>query len=152
MMRFDLELDLLEGRLAVKDLPEAWRARFRADLGVQVPNDKDGALQDVHWFGGMIGGQFQGYTLGNILSAQFFEAARRRYPEIPDQISRGEFSVLHGWLKDNLYQHGSKFTAAELVERATGGPMSIEPYMRYLWGKFQPIYGLKEEAPAKVGV
>ena len=152
MMRFDLELDMLEGRLAVKDLPEAWRARFRADLGIPVPNDKDGVLQDVHWFGGLIGGQFQGYTLGNILSAQFFEAARRRHPEIPDQIGRGEFATLHGWLRENLYQHGSKFTAAELVERATGGPMSVEPYLRYLWTKFQPIYGLREEAVAKVGV
>jgi len=117
-----------------------------------VPNDKDGVLQDVHWFGGLIGGQFQGYTLGNILSAQFFEAARRRHPEIPDQIGRGEFATLHGWLRENLYQHGSKFTAAELVERATGGPMSVEPYLRYLWTKFQPIYGLREEAVAKVGV
>ena len=152
MMRFDHELDMLEGRLAVKDLPEAWRERFRADLGIPVPNDGDGVLQDVHWFAGMIGGQFQGYTLGNILSAQFFEAARRRHPEIPDQIARGEFATLHDWLKDNLYQHGSKFTAAELVERATGGPMSVEPYMRYLWSKFQPIYGLREESPAKVGV
>ena len=78
MLRFDLELDLLEGRLAVKDLPEAWRARFQSDLGIPVPDDKDGVLQDVHWYAGTIGGAFQGYTLGNILSAQFFAAAVQR--------------------------------------------------------------------------
>uniref|UniRef100_A0A832MN58 Metal-dependent carboxypeptidase n=1 Tax=Eiseniibacteriota bacterium TaxID=2212470 RepID=A0A832MN58_UNCEI len=147
MIRFDLELELLEGRLAVADLPEAWRERYRRDLGVVPPDDRDGVLQDVHWFGGPIGGQFQGYTLGNILSAQFFDAARRAHPGIPDDIARGEFGALHTWLRDHLYRHGAKFTAAELVERATGGPMSIEPYMKYLWGKFGPLYGLGSQEP-----
>ncbi len=77
MLRFDLELALLEGTLAVADLPEAWRARMHSDLGVTPPDDRDGVLQDVHWYGGIVGGAFQGYTLGNILSAQFFAAARR---------------------------------------------------------------------------
>ena len=142
MLRFDFELDLLEGRLAVKDLPEAWRARFQADLGVAPPDDRDGALQDVHWYGGTVGGAFQGYTLGNILSAQFFDAAVRAHPEIPAQIAQGEFGTLHGWLKDNIYQHGAKFTAAELVEGVAGGPMSIEPYIRYLRTKYGELYRL----------
>ena len=77
MLRFDFELQLLEGKLAVRDLPEAWRERFTDDIGITPPDDKDGAMQDIHWFGGVIGGAFQGYTLGNILSAQFFEAALR---------------------------------------------------------------------------
>ena len=72
MLRFDLELELLEGRLAVKDLPEAWRARFKADFGIAPPDDRDGCLQDVHWYAGTVGGAFQGYTIGNILSAQFY--------------------------------------------------------------------------------
>lgn len=142
MIRFDLELDMLEGKLAIKDLPEAWRARYQSDLGIASPDHKNGAMQDVHWYAGPIGGAFQGYTLGNILSAQFFEAAVKAHPAIPDEISRGEFATLHGWLRENLYQHGSKYTAEELVRRVTGGPMSIEPYVRYLWSKYQPLYDL----------
>ena len=144
MLRFDLELDMLEGRLAIKDLPEVWRARFQEDIGIRVPDDKDGALQDVHWFSGPVGGAFQGYTLGNILSAQFFANAVKAKPSIPDEIARGEFGTLHGWLRENLYRHGAKYTAAELIERVTGGPMSIEPYLEYLWKKYQPLYGLEE--------
>jgi len=142
MLRFGFEMDLLEGRLAVRDLPEAWRERFKADLGIIPPDDRDGVLQDMHWYDGVIGGAFQGYTLGNILSAQFFEAALLAHPEIPAEIEEGEFGTLHGWLKENIYQHGSKYTATELVERATGGPMSIEPYIRYLRTKYGELYGL----------
>jgi carboxypeptidase Taq len=148
MLRFDLELDLLEGRLAVKDLPEAWRARMQADLGLVPPDDRDGALQDVHWYAGAVGGQFQGYTLGNVLSAQFFAASVRAHPEIPAEMARGGFGTLHGWLRENVYRHGARFTSVELVERATGGPMSIEPYVAYLEDKYGPLYGLD---PAEFG-
>jgi carboxypeptidase Taq len=142
MLRFDFELALLEGKLAVSDLPEAWRARYQADLGVSPPDDRDGVMQDVHWFMGVVGGMFQGYTLGNILSAQFYDAALQAHPQIPDEIEAGRFDALHGWLKANIYQHGRKFTANELVERATGGPMSVEPYIRYLRTKYDRLYGL----------
>ncbi len=142
MIRFDFELALLEGKLAVRDLPEAWRARYQADLGIAPPDDKDGVLQDVHWFGGIIGGAFQGYTLGNILNAQFFAQALKAHPQIPAEIAQGEFGTLHGWLRENLYQHGSKFTASELVQRVTGGPLSIEPYMGYLRAKYGELYRL----------
>jgi carboxypeptidase Taq len=142
MIRFDLERQLLEGKLAVHDLPEAWRERYKADLGIAPPDDRDGVLQDVHWFGGQIGGMFQGYTLGNILSAQFYEAARKAHPDIPDRIARGEFGTLHGWLKENIYQHGSKFTANEIVKRATGQDLTIEPYIDYLRTKYGELYKL----------
>jgi carboxypeptidase Taq len=142
MIRFDLELALLEGTLAVCDLPEAWRERYRSDLGILPPNDKDGVLQDVHWFGGTVGGAFQGYTLGNILSAQFFHNATQAHPQIPSEIGRGEFATLHGWLRENIYQHGAKYTAPELIERVTGGPLSIEPYLQYLRGKYSELYNL----------
>ena len=142
MLRFDFELVLLEGRLAVRDLPEAWRERFKADFGILPPDDRDGVLQDVHWYSGIVGGAFQGYTLGNILGAQFFEAALRDRPGIPDEIKEGEFGTLHGWLKENIYQHGRKYTAPELVERVTGGPMRIEPYIRYLRTKYGELYEL----------
>jgi carboxypeptidase Taq len=142
MIRFDLELALLEGRLSIHDLPEAWRERYKADLGIVPPDNRDGVLQDVHWYGGIIGGAFQGYTLGNIMNAQFFGAALRVHPEIPEEIARGQFDTLHGWLKANIYQHGSKYIASELMERATGQPLSIEPYIRYLRTKYGELYRL----------
>ncbi|NIS80767.1 MAG: carboxypeptidase M32 [Anaerolineales bacterium] len=142
MLRFDFELDLLEGRLAVKDLPAAWNARYKEDLGVEPPDDKDGVLQDVHWYAGVIGGSFQGYTLGNVLCGQFFEAALQAHPEIPDEIAKGTYETLHGWMKENIYHHGRKFTPAELVERATGIAINVEPYLRYLQTKFSDLYTL----------
>jgi carboxypeptidase Taq len=142
MMRFDLELDLLEGGLEVKDLPEAWRARLSADLGVTPPDDRDGCMQDVHWYNGGIGGGFQGYTIGNILSAQFYAAAVKAHPEIPGEIVRGEFGTLHRWLVENIYRHGRKFDPDDLVTRATGAAMSIAPYVAYLRGKYGELYQL----------
>jgi carboxypeptidase Taq len=142
MLRFELEVQMLEGRLAIKDLPEAWNAAMRADLGVEPPDDRDGCLQDVHWFSGGIGGGFQSYTIGNILAAQFFAAAVGAHPEIPAEIARGEFATLHGWLRDHLYRHGRKFAPSELVERATGAPMSMAPYLVYLRGKYGKLYRL----------
>jgi len=136
MIRFDLELALLEGSLEVADLPEAWRSRYEADLGIDPLDDRDGVLQDVHWYGGLIGGAFQGYTLGNILSAAFYQKALLAHPEIPAEIGRGEFGTLHDWLRLNIYRHGSKYTPNQLIERVTGAPLSIEPYMAYLRGKF----------------
>ncbi|MGW8319584.1 MAG: carboxypeptidase M32, partial [Candidatus Promineifilaceae bacterium] len=142
MIRFDLELALLEDRLTIDDLPEAWHAAYASDLGLRAPDDRDGVLQDVHWYSGYIGGSFQGYTLGNIFSALFFEQAVKANPNIPDEIARGHFALLHEWLRDNIYRHGRKYTAQELVERTTGGPLVIEPYIRYLRSKFGQIYEL----------
>lgn len=142
MLRFDLELAMLEGTLEIRDLPDAWHARFESDFGITPPDHKDGVLQDVHWYAGRIGGVFQGYTLGNILSAQIYEAALKAHPEIPQQIGRGEFETLHGWLKEHIYRHGRKFTASELIERVTGGPLTIDPYIRYLTTKYGELYSL----------
>ena len=140
MLRFDFELQMLEGKLAVKDLPEAWHERFQADFGIRVPNDRDGVLQDVHWFTHHIGGVFQGYTLGNIMGAQFYNAALRAHPEIPEDMKQGKFERLHSWLIENIYKHGRKYTASELVERVTGGPITIEPYIHYLRDKYDELY------------
>jgi carboxypeptidase Taq len=144
MMRFDLELDLLEGRLEVKDLPYAWRARFAADFGIAPPDDRDGCLQDVHWYAGAVGGGFQGYTIGNILAAQLYAAACRAHPEIPQDMARGDFGALLGWLRQNLYRHGRKLSPDELIERAAGSPMSIAPYMAYLRAKYGELFVLPE--------
>ncbi len=142
MLRFDLEVKLLEGRLRVKDLPEAWREAMQSDLGVVPPDDRDGCLQDVHWYAGSIGGGFQSYTIGNILSAQFFAAATSAQPDIANQIEKGEFGLLHSWLRDRIYRHGRKFTPNDLVERATGTPMRMAPYLAYLRGKYGELYQL----------
>jgi len=143
ILRFDLELELLEGKLAVKDLPQAWRARYERDLATTPPDDRDGCLQDVHWYsGGGIGGAFHSYAIGNILAAQFHAAALRAHPDIPNEIRAGEFTTLRQWLTENLYRHGRKFKPAEIVAHATGEPMTIKPYMAYLRGKYGALYQL----------
>jgi carboxypeptidase Taq len=96
----------------------------------------------VHWFSGPVGGSFQGYTLGNIIGAQFFAQALKAHPDIPAQMSQGKFDTLHNWLIENIYQHGSKFTANELIERITGGPLTIQPYIAYLKTKYGELYKL----------
>jgi carboxypeptidase Taq len=142
MLRFQLELDLLEGRLAVAELPQAWSDRMEEALGLRPSTDRDGVLQDVHWYAGVIGGEFQGYTLGNVMSAQFFEAARREHPEIDVEISQGRFGTLLSWLTEHVYRWGRQLDAAELVERATGEPFTIEPYLAYLTHKYGELYQL----------
>ncbi len=142
MLRFDIELRLLEGTLRVKDLPQAWNAGMDENLGIVPPDDRDGCLQDVHWYGGSIGGGFQGYTIGNILGAQFYAAALKAHPGIPGEIARGEFSTLHAWLRDNIYQHGAKFAPNELLKRVTGSAMTMRPYLDYLRGKYGALYHL----------
>ncbi|MGK7922340.1 MAG: carboxypeptidase M32 [Trichodesmium sp.] len=143
MIRFDLELAMLEGNLAIRDLPEAWNERYRQDLGIVPHNDSEGVMQDVHWYGEMIGGMFQGYTLGNLIAAQVYEAALKFDPEITVAIERGNFTLLHKWLKQNIYQHGRKYTANELINRVTGKPLSIDPFIRYIQDKYSNIYDLK---------
>ncbi|KKD35315.1 carboxypeptidase M32 [Limnoraphis robusta Tam1] len=143
MIRFDLELAMLEGTLAVQDLPQAWNERYQKDLGIIPPNDTNGVLQDVHWYVGLIGGMFHGYTLGNLISAQFYEAAIVYDPEIPVEIERGNFQRLQDWLKLNIYQHGRKYTAQELLERVTGNGLSIDPFMNYIRNKYGYLYNLK---------
>jgi carboxypeptidase Taq len=142
MIRFGLELELLEGKLKVADLPQAWNERYASDLGIKPPDDRDGVMQDMHWYGGTIGGKFQGYTLGNIMGAQFYESALKAHSGIPGEIETGRFDTLLGWLRENIYQHGTKFTPSELVERSTGGPLSIKPYLRYLQTKYGQLYDI----------
>jgi carboxypeptidase Taq len=142
MLRFDIELRLLEGTLRVKDIPDAWNAAMEENIGLTPPDHRDGCLQDVHWFSGAIGGGFQGYTIGNILSAQFYATALKAHPSIPEEIARGEFARLQGWLRDNIYRHGAKFTPDQLLQRATGSAMTMQPYLDYLRGKYGELYRL----------
>ena len=142
IIRFELECELLEGTLTIADLPEAWRARYQEYLGVAPSDYKDGVLQDVHWFGGPIGGMFQGYTLGNILSGQFNAAASQAIPDLHEQWQEGNFAPLHTWLRENIYRHGRKYSTLELVKRVTGDTIQLGPYQAYLITKYSDIYGL----------
>ncbi len=134
VLRFELEQELISGRLAVKDLPEAWNARFEELMGVAVPNDALGVLQDSHWAGGSFG-YFPTYLLGSVLSVQVWEKACEALPDVEEQIERGDFSELHGWLRESIYASGRKFTPAETIERVVGGPLDPEPYLAYLRAK-----------------
>ncbi len=143
MVRFELELALLEGTLQAAELPEAWKARMQEYLGVTPPDDRDGVMQDIHWSGGSIG-YFPTYTLGNVISVQLFEAAARAVPALQEEIGRGQFGALLGWLREHIHRHGRKFFAKDLVKRATGGELSPEPYLSYLQEKFGEIYGIRQ--------
>lgn len=142
MIRFEIELDLLEGRLSIDDLPARWSADYQASLGVAPENHVEGVLQDVHWYGGQIGGEFQGYTLGNIMSAQIFDAALRSHPEITAQIADGHFSTLLSWLTENVYRYGRTIDPLPLIAKATGAELSIKPYIAYLTEKYSTLYSL----------
>jgi carboxypeptidase Taq len=141
MLRLDLEIKLMEGSLEVADLPEVWNARMEDYLGIIPPNDTTGVLQDVHWSGGMLG-YFSTYALGNLISAQLWEVIHRDIPDLEDQIRKGEFSALLGWLREKIHRHGAKFEPQELVERVTGSKIDAAPYVRYLQDKFGEIYRL----------
>lgn len=141
MVRFELELALLEGSLRVADLPEAWNAKYQEYLGVTPPNDAQGCLQDIHWSLGMFG-YFPTYTLGNLMSVQLFEAAGAALPTLEADTEGGDFSGLLGWLRENVHEHGSRYEPAELLRRATGSDLTAGPYVRYLNEKFRALYGL----------
>jgi len=139
LLRFELELALFEGGLAVADLPTAWNAKMEEYLGIVPENDALGVLQDTHWAIGLFG-YFPAYTLGNVLSVQLFEAAVAGRPEIIPEMERGEFGALLGWLRENVHRHGKKYDPDDLIARATGRPPDTAPYLRYLETKFGELY------------
>ena len=141
MLRFELEMDMIAGKINVNDLPEEWSERFEAFLGVQPPNNRLGVLQDVHWSAGLLG-YFPTYALGNLLAAQYFGKALEAHPNIPDEIASGKFDTLLGWLRENIHRHGRKFTAEELTQRITGESIDSKYYIQYLKDKYSEIYEL----------
>jgi carboxypeptidase Taq len=145
LLRFELENDMLERKLKVKDLPEAWNARFKSYIGIDVPNDRVGALQDIHW-SYVSFGIFPGYTLGTLISAQLMEKVRETIPDLDAQFEQGDFSQLLSWLRQNVHRHGRKFTPNELLERATGRPLTAKPWIDYVREKFSALYGLRTAA------
>lgn len=143
LIRFELEVALLMGELKVRDLPHEWNARYKALLGVDVPDDRMGVLQDVHWSHGSFG-YFPTYSLGSFYAAQLYEAATNAIPDLEDQIRAGEFGALLEWLKKNVYAHGRLLTSEEICERATGSPLSIKSFVRYAKRKYTQLYMAKE--------
>jgi carboxypeptidase Taq len=141
ILRFELEQAMMAGEVRAADLPELWNAKVQEFLGLSPPNDAQGVLQDIHWSLALFG-YFPTYLLGSILAVQVYEAAKAALPGLEDGYTRGEFAPLLGWLRENVHQHGSKFTLPELSERVTGEQLSSEPYADYLRAKFGEVYGL----------
>ncbi len=133
-LRFELELALMEGTLAVDDLPHAWNDGMHRLLGLDVPDDAQGVLQDVHWGAGLIG-YFPTYSLGNLMAAQLWEALRAELGELDAQLEAGDFGPLRAWLRERIHAHGRKLPPAELLHRVTGQELAVAPFMRYLRGK-----------------
>jgi carboxypeptidase Taq len=140
-LRFELELEIFEDRLRLADLPEAWSAGTKEYLGIEVPDDARGVLQDVHWAAGSFG-YFPTYSLGNVIAGQIWALATRSLPDLDAQLGRGELGPLRDWLRSRLYRHGGKRTPAEMIERLSGGSLSVEPYLAQMRRKFGEIYGL----------
>lgn len=141
MVRFELERLLLNGELAVDDLPEAWNSHYRDYLGVTPPDDAQGCLQDVHWSMGAMG-YFPTYTLGNLYSAQFYAAARRDIPDLEAHYARGEFAPLLHWLREKVHCRGQQLSPAELCQAVSGEALSPRYLLDYLGEKLRPLYGL----------
>jgi len=137
ILRFELEQELIENRLDVADLPDAWNARTAEYFGIEVPDDARGVLQDMHWSGGAFG-YFPTYALGNVMSVQIWERALEDLGDVDDRFERGEFGDLRDWLHDHLYRMGSKFTPQETIERVTGSRIDAKPYVAYLRRKLAP--------------
>ncbi len=141
VLRFELELDLMSGNLAAGDLPGAWNEKFEKLLGLKVPSDREGCLQDIHWsFGGV--GYFPTYTLGNLYAAQFMSAANKELgaESLAASFRAGDFAPLKNWLREKIHSQGRHYRAGDLCRRATGEPLAPAAFVRYLTEKLAPLY------------
>jgi carboxypeptidase Taq len=146
ILRFELEQAMLGDEFPLEQLPEEWNKRIWEYLGIEVPTDTEGVLQDIHWSGGSIG-YFPTYALGNLISAQIWQKISADLPDIGDSFQQGEFGPLRDWLREHLHRHGRKFTPAETLERVVGTrEIDPEPYVRYLREKLSDIYGIPATA------
>lgn len=141
ILRFELEKALIEGKLPVKDIPEAWNEKMKTLLGLVPPLDKDGCLQDIHWSMGAFG-YFPTYTLGNLYAAQFFAAFEKEHPNWEKKVAKGGLKFVNEWLEKSVYCHGQQFSSLELVKNISNQPFSSEPFCHYLESKYKKIYKL----------
>jgi len=135
IIRFELEQELIEGRVEVAEMPAWFDAKMDEYLGITPPNPSLGVMQDMHWAGGSMG-YFPTYSLGNVMSVQIFDRARQELHDLDEQFERGEFTPLREWFRDHLYVHGRKFTPQETLEKASGSRLDAGPYVRYLKTKY----------------
>ena len=140
MLRFEIENALLEGRVAVEDLPDVWNDGMERYLGIVPNSDANGVLQDIHWSMGAIG-YFPTYTLGNLISSQLFTRLREDIPDLDEQTAGGRFGHLLTWLRGNIHRHGRKFTASELLDHLDCGPLSAEPWLEHIRTKYSELSG-----------
>jgi carboxypeptidase Taq len=136
ILRFELEQDVINGRVAVRDLPQAWNAKMEEYLAVDVPGDAQGVLQDTHWASGSIG-YFSTYLLGTVMSVQIWERMAADVADIEEQVERGEFTALREWLGEHVHRLGRKFAPQETLRRATGSTIDARPYLEYLRSKYR---------------
>lgn len=141
MLRLELEIGMVEGSIAIKDLPEIWNAKMKEYLGVTPPNDAKGVLQDIHWSYGSIG-YFSTYALGNIVSAQLWERINKDIKDLDEQIRKGKFDALRIWLNEKVHTFGHKYDPQDLVQKITGSKIDSSAYVRYLTNKYSGIYKL----------
>jgi carboxypeptidase Taq len=141
MLRMELEIAMVEGSVALKDLPALWNSKMQEYLGITPRNDAEGVLQDVHWSYGSIG-YFSTYALGNLVSAQLWEKINQDIGGLEGSIRTGNFKILLDWLRANIHRYGRMFEPQKLVQRITGSKITPEPYIRYLKRKYSEIYGL----------
>jgi len=141
MVRFELERALFRGDLQPRDLPREWNRRYKDYLGIDVPDDRRGCMQDVHWSFGLIG-YFPTYTLGNLYAAQFWEKITADIDDLPKQIGKGQFDALLHWLRENIHRHGKRYRAADLCRRVTGKALSADPLVEHLTRKAEQVYGI----------
>lgn len=136
ILRYELEQEIIAGRLEVADLPEAWDAKMREYLGLStLDNPADGPMQDVHWSGGSFG-YFPSYTLGALMAAQQWSALRRANPEANEQIAKGDFSAINEWRRANIWSQGSRWSTPELLERATGEKLNAAHFIDHLKARY----------------
>ncbi len=141
ILRFEIEKELVEGTIKAEDLPKIWNAKMKEYLGVDVPNDAEGILQDIHWSLGLMG-YFPAYTLGNLYSAQFYSAAKRDILNLENKISKGQFHHLREWLRKNIHIHGKFYPAEKLVKKVTGEKLNNKYFIDYIKNKYSDIYNL----------
>jgi carboxypeptidase Taq len=141
ILRFELENAIINGQLAVADLPEAWNAKIKEYLGLDVPSDTEGVLQDIHWSHGSFG-YFPTYSMGSLYAAQFYAAAQRDVPDLDEQFRQGNFGALRTWLSEKIWSHGDQYNAETLCQMATGEPLNVNYFVTYARNKFGAAYGL----------
>jgi carboxypeptidase Taq len=139
ILRFEIEKDLIEGKIQVSELSDTWNSKFEELLGIVPPDDKEGVLQDIHWGWGLIG-YFPTYFLGSLYASQIYEHALKELPSLAEDYQKGKFMPLLSYLRENIHQHGSIYRANELIKRITGEDLNPDYFFKYIEKKFYPIY------------